>query len=72
MDEWEIETRLRTKIGRSVSVTFDGHTEIVTVVSVDADGFVGQAQSSSMGDSTTEFWIAYKDVTAVGEPNDQS
>ena len=68
MDQAEVESRLRAKIGQAVSVTFDSHTENVTVVSVDTDGFVCRPQVASLADSPSEFWIAHKDVSELAEP----
>lgn len=68
MEQSEIASRLHAKMGQAVSVTFDGHTETLTIVSVNSDGFVVRTLSSRLGDSISEFWIAFADVSALGEP----
>jgi len=50
-----------------VSVSFDGHTETLTIVSVNSEGFVARALPSRLGESASEFWIAFADVSELGE-----
>jgi hypothetical protein len=67
MDQREIASRLHAKIGQAVSVSFDGHTETLTIVSVNSEGFVARALPSRLGESASEFWIAFADVSELGE-----
>jgi hypothetical protein len=67
MDQNEIEAKLRQSVGQTIKVKFDGYTETVFVVSADMDGFVCRMQSTPATDIYAEFWIAYKDVSALSD-----
>ena len=67
MDRNEIEVKLRESLGKAVTITFGGHTEKVSISSVDSDGFVCYMLSASPGDKSMEFWIPFDEVTSVTE-----
>jgi hypothetical protein len=68
MDQSKCRARLKESIGQSVRVAFGGNTEIVTVISVDLDGFICRILSTDPTGNSTEFWVACDDVTSITEP----
>jgi hypothetical protein len=65
MDQSTIQAKLRQSIGQAVRVRFGGHSETVLVISVDSDGFICRIQPASPEETTTEFWVAYREVSSV-------
>lgn len=52
---------LEENLGKAIAVTYNGVTERVLVVAVDADGFVCKPVGSTEKEDT-EFWLAFADM----------
>jgi hypothetical protein len=53
---------LEENVGKAVAVTYNGDTEHVLVIAVDADGFVCKPSDPGKEEAATEFWLAFSDM----------
>lgn len=51
--------------GSVVKVSFDTHTEIIVVLSIDSDGMLCRPASASPSGAATEFWLAYNQISQI-------
>lgn len=58
-----VQAKLQENVGKIVKIAFGGQSETVTVISVDADGFLCRALPET--ENNSEFWLAYKEVESV-------
>jgi hypothetical protein len=59
------EVRAALAIGARVKVFFDRHTETVLIISIDSDGILCRPVSAGSGETGTEFWIAYQQISRI-------
>jgi len=62
MTQDDIKAALETSTGKPVKIAFDNHTDTVTVISTDPDGFLCRANHTGQ---SQEFWLAYTAVYDV-------
>ncbi len=61
----EVGRLLEANPGKAVTLTYNGHTQTVTVLAIDQDGLLCRAIANEPGQHVTEFWLAFRDVLDI-------
>lgn len=64
MENDDLADKLRERVGKTVVIAFDDHTVVVQIESVDPDGFMCTVKSADSVETSPEFWVSYREVTA--------